>query len=117
MRYVLALALGFSLVALSGVATTAQEKKTESKEDKKAESKTIEGKMVCGKCKLSETDACSNVVVAKEGDKEVKYYLTDKGKAEKYHKCSGEASVKVTGKVGEKDGKKTIEDAKVEAAK
>ena len=113
LRFTIALALGFSLVALSEVTTTAQEKKDE----KKAEAKPLEGKMVCGKCKLAETEACSNVLIVKEKDVEVKYYLTDKGKAEKYHKCSGEASVKVTGKVVEKDKKKTIEDAKVEAVK
>jgi hypothetical protein len=114
-RFAIALALGFSIVALSGVSPSiADEKKT----DKKAEAaKPLEGKMVCGKCKLGETDACSNVLVVKEKDMEVKYYLTDKGKGEKYHKCSGEASVKVTGKVVEKDKKKTIEDAKVEAVK
>ena len=112
MRFAIALALGFSIVAVSGVDTTAQEKKTD-----KADKKPLEGKMVCGKCKLGETDACSNVLIVKEKDAEVKYYLTDKGKGEKYHKCSGEASVKVTGKVVEKDKKKTIEEAKVEVVK
>src|SRR5262245_14359774 len=85
--------------------------------DDKAETKTLEGKLVCSKCKLSETDACGNALLVKEGDKEVKYYFKDKGKEEKYHKCSGEKAVKVTGKVSEKDGKKYIEDAKVEDAK
>jgi hypothetical protein len=112
-RFAIALAMGFSLVALSGVSTTAQEKKA----DKKAEAKPLEGKMVCGKCKLAETEACSNVLIVKEKDVEVKYYLTDKGKGEKYHKCSGESNVKVTGKVVEKDKKKTLEDAKVELVK
>lgn len=113
LRFALAAALGFAAVTLAGVTfTTAQEKK-----DKDA-LKTLEGKLVCGKCKLSETDACSNVLLAKgEKDKEVKYYLTDKGKAESYHKCSGEVAVKVTGKVVEKDKKLTIVDAKVEKAK
>lgn len=111
LRFAIALALGFSIVALSGVDTTAQEKKADK------EMKPLEGKMVCGKCKLGETDACSNVLIVKEKDAEVKYYLTDKGKGEKYHKCSGEASVKVTGKIVEKDKKKTIEEAKVVAVK
>ena len=106
LRYVLALALGFSVVALSGVATTAQEKK-----DKKAT--TLEGKLVCTKCKLSETDKCGNALIVKEGDKEITYYLQDKGKAEKYHKCSGEKDATVTGVVSEKDGKKIISNAKV----
>jgi hypothetical protein len=112
MRLALALALGFSIVALSGVTTTAAQK-----DDKKAEKKTLEGKMVCTKCKLSETDACGNAVQVKEGDKTVTYYLKDKGKGETYHKCAGEQAVKVTGKITEKDGKKYIEDAKVEKQK
>ena len=109
LRYALALALGFSVVALSGVATSVAQDK---KDDKKA-TKTLEGKLVCSKCKLSETEACGNALQVKDGDKTVTYYLKDKGKAEKYHKCSGEADAKVTGKVVEKDGKKYIEDAKV----
>ena len=107
LRYALALALGFSVIFLSNVAvSTAQEKKEEKK--------TLEGKLVCSKCKLGETDACGNALQVKEGDKTVTYYIKDKGKGEKYHKCSGEADAKVTGKITEKDGKKYIEDAKVE---
>jgi hypothetical protein len=79
--------------------------------------KKLEGKMVCTKCKLKETDACGNALVVKDGDKSVTMYIKDKGKDEKYHVCSGEKAVTVTGKVVEKDGKKTIEGAKVEAKK
>ncbi|MBX9626064.1 MAG: hypothetical protein K2X82_19865 [Gemmataceae bacterium] len=111
LRLTLALALGFTLVGLSGV----------SADEKKAEKKTLEGKLVCSKCKLSETEKCGNAVVVtekKDGkEKEVTYYIDDKGAAEKYHKCSGEKAVKVTGKVVEKDGKKVIQEAKVEDAK
>ena len=103
LRIALTLALAFSFVAL----TTAQA------EDKKGETKTVEGKLVCGKCKLSETDKCSNVLLVTEGGKEVKYYIQDKGKGEKYHKCSGEASAKVTGKVVKEKDKLYITDAKV----
>lgn len=111
LRVALALALGFALTGLSGV--TADEKKDEKK--------TLEGKLVCTKCKLSETEKCGNAVLVKEKvdgkEKEVTYYIDDKGAAEKYHKCSGEKAVKVTGKVVEKDKKKHIEAAKVEDAK
>lgn len=86
-------------------------------QDKKDEKKTLEGKMVCSKCKLSETADCGNAVVVKEKGKDVTYYIKDKGKAESYHKCSGEKAVKVTGKDSEKDGKKYLEDVKVEDAK
>src|SRR3954453_11221216 len=103
LRIALTLALGFALAGLTGAPATGADEK-----------KTVEGKLVCGKCKLSETDKCSNVLVATEGGKEVKYYIQDKGKGEKYHKCSGEADAKVTGTVSEKEGKKVITDAKVE---
>ncbi|HEY2783644.1 MAG TPA: hypothetical protein VGJ05_01605 [Fimbriiglobus sp.] len=86
-------------------------------DDKKDAKKTLEGKMVCTKCKLSETPDCGNALIVKEGDKEVTYYIKDKGKKETYHKCSGEQACKVTGKITEKDGKKYIEDAKVEKVK
>ena len=105
------------MAAFVGVAALTLVAAGVSADDKKAEKKTLEGKLVCGKCKLSETDACSNVLVVKDGDKEVKYYLKDKGKGEKYHKCSGEKEVKITGEVSEKDGKKIIEKAKVEDKK
>jgi hypothetical protein len=113
LRYALALVLGVSIVALANFAATAQDAKKEAKD-----TKTIEGKMVCGKCTLGETKTCTNVVKVKEGGKDVNYFISDKGNKEKYHKdvCPGgtEVEVKVTGKVVEKDGKKTIEDAKVE---
>ena len=106
LRYVLALSLGFSIVVLANVAVS-------NAADEKAEKKTLEGKLVCTKCKLSETDACGNALLVKEGTKTVTYYIKDKGKGEKYHKCSGEQAAKVTGTVTEKDGKKYIEKAKV----
>jgi|SRR5581483_3969023 len=110
LRYALALALGVSALALADYSATAQEKK--------GDSKTVEGKLVCTKCTLGETKACGHAVKVKEGGKDVTYYLADKGGKEKYHKdvCPGgsELDVKVTGKVVEKDGKKTIESPKVE---
>ena len=94
-------------------------------EDKKpaeAKTETLEGTLVCGKCKLKETKACSNVLIvkdAKDEKKEVKYYLDDKGAKADYHGdiCQEPKEAKVTGKVSEKDGKKTISDAKVEFKK
>jgi hypothetical protein len=110
------LALG-ALVAVLLVPVFAEDKKAPADEKKADEKKAIEGTMVCGKCKLKETDKCSNVVQVKEGDKTVNYYLKDDGPKAPYHKdcCQADVKVKVTGgKVVEKDGKKTIEDGKVE---
>jgi hypothetical protein len=92
---------------------------TASAEDKKDEKKTLEGTLTCTKCALGETTACGHALIVKEGGKDVKYYLTDKGGKEPYHKncCTADVGAKVTGKVGEKDGKKTIEDPKVEIKK
>jgi hypothetical protein len=80
---------------------------------------TLKGSIVCGKCTLKETDACSNVLLVKDGDKEVKYYLQDKGKPESYHACApnSKKEVTVTGKVEEKGGKKLLTASKVEVAK
>ena len=84
-----------------------------------AEEKTITGKTECAKCTLKETKACQNVVVAKDGDKEVKYYMDPKNAIAKANHqkagfCKGGKKVKVTGDVTEKDGKQIIEPTKIE---
>ncbi|MFM8273458.1 MAG: DUF6370 family protein [Gemmata sp.] len=110
LRVALAITLGFAVVTLAGTTFSANA------QDKKAEAKKLEGKLTCTKCALSETDKCGHALVVKEGDKSVKYYLQDKGGAEKYHGkcCKADVDATVTGKVGEKDGKKTISEPKVE---
>ena len=81
----------------------------------------LTGTLVCGKCNLKMTPKCSNVLQVKEGDKEVNYFLDDKGMGETYHEgvCGGDKveGVTVTGAVAEKDGKKTIKPTKVELPK
>jgi hypothetical protein len=62
---------------------------------------TKEGKLKCGKCSIPDgdparTEACSNVLEVKEGNKTVIYYLKDKGKKEAYHKCAPGSSVDAT---------------------
>lgn len=87
-------------------------------EDKPA-TKTLEGKLVCTKCELKETKACGHCLLVKEKDKEVKYYLDDKGGKESYHAavCQEPKDAKVTGKVAKKDDKMTVSEAKVEIKK
>jgi hypothetical protein len=115
LRFALALALGFAAVTLVGstVSVNAQDKK-----DKK-DVKKLEGKLTCTKCALSETDACGHALIVKEGGKDVKYYLIDKGGKEPYHGkcCRKDVDAIVTGKVVEKDKKKQIENPKVEFPK
>jgi hypothetical protein len=117
-RKLVALLVGVAALSLAANVTA---------DDAKGEKKTLEGKLVCGKCKLSETDECSNVLVVTKDGKETKYYLKDDGKKAKYHKCGGEKAVKVTGlvkTVTEKGEKKMVietlkkgEPIKVEDAK
>ena len=40
-----------------------------------ADEKTITGDATCAKCALKEAKTCQNVVLVKDGDKEVKYYM------------------------------------------
>jgi hypothetical protein len=114
LRYLLAGFLGFAVITLAGVATSANA------QDKKDEKKTLTGTLVCTKCELGETKACGHALIVKEGDKKITYYIADKGGKEPYHAkcCTAPAEgVKVTGKVVEKDKKKTIESPKVEFPK
>ena len=109
LRTVLASVVAVAAITLAGLGNAAEDK----------EKKTLEGTLTCTKCALKETKACGHALLVKEGDKEVKYYLTDKGGKEPYHKhcCQEDVPAKVTGKVSEKDGKKIIEDPKVEIKK
>jgi len=114
LRIALAVALGFGVVAVAVLTQSV------TAEDKKDEKKTLEGTLTCTKCALKETTACGHALVVKKDKEEIKYYLADKGGKEPYHKecCTQDVEkVKVTGKVVEKDGKKTIEDPKVELPK
>jgi hypothetical protein len=118
LRYALAAALGLAVVVAAGTDSSAQDKaKTSSK------TTTLEGKLVCSKCTLGETKACEHALQVKSGDKTVTYYLvkaTEKGFKDYHGKvcpAGSELQVKVTGVVSEKDGKKTINAAKVEPTK
>lgn len=113
MRIVLVVALGVLAITLAGNPISLAQ-------DKKDEKKTLEGTLTCTKCALKETAKCGHALIVKQDKKEVKYYLVDKGGAEPYHGsvCTSDVEkVKVTGKVVDKDGKKTIEEPKVELPK
>jgi len=73
---------------------------------------TITGNMVCGKCTLHETETCQNVVQVVEDGKTVNYYLKENDISK-----GGSEKVSVTGKVKEKDGKKTLTATKIEVVK
>ena len=77
---------------------------------------TVKGTAKCAKCSLKEADKCQATLVTKDGDKEVKYFVTGKeGSALHKEICTADKeNVTVTGKVTEKDGKKMIAASKVE---
>jgi hypothetical protein len=101
------LSLAIAVVVLVG-ARAEEDKKPEGKKE------TLKGMLVCGKCKLKETDSCTNALVVKKDGKDVIYWLDDKGgKKEKYHVCAGAKQAEVTGFVTTKDKKmyiKPVED-------
>lgn len=105
--------LGLAVAAVLATGLVAEEKKEVE----------LKGTMKCAKCTLKEADAkaCANVLIVKEGDKEVKYYLKDKGNKEAYHKgiCppGSEAEATVKGSVTEEDGKKIVTATKVDVKK
>lgn len=81
----------------------------------------IKGMAQCGKCQLKETPSCQNVVVVKQGDKTLKYFIVHDAVAKKAHgahfcmapKDDG-PTVKVVGVVEEKDGKLVLTAEKIE---
>ena len=83
--------------------------------------KTITGGAVCAKGALKEASECKNVVLVKEGDKEVKYYL-EGPESKKAHGALGICSakvespvmVKVTGTCEKKGDKLVITVSKIE---
>lgn len=85
-----------------------------------AEEVTLSGKATCAKCDLKEAGLtkCKDVLQVTKDGKTTTYDLVgDKAKA--FHKevCSESKEATVTGTVSEKDGKKAITVAKIEAKK
>ncbi len=84
---------------------------------KAAEETTLKGTMKCAKCSLKEQAKCQAVLVVKDGDKTVEYFLSDNavGKAAHGAICKADKEgCTVTGTVSEKDGKKVITATKAE---
>jgi len=79
---------------------------------------TLTGKLACAMCilKTPGVTTCTNVVVVKEGGKDVVYALADNAvtKPLTMAACEKTMPVKVTGTLAEAGGKKTITATKVE---
>jgi len=107
------LALGLGIVVALGLSALAADKDAPKDKDTPKEV-TLKGTLTCGKCDLGKSDECATVIKVTEKvdgkDKEVIYWLKDKGKDEKYHDkvCTEKKKGSVTGVVSEKDGKKWI---------
>jgi hypothetical protein len=78
----------------------------------------LTGKVTCAKCDLKIEKECATVIVAREGGKDVTYYLDEKShKANHDAICQGGKEGTVTGTVSEKGGKKFVTASKVELKK
>ena len=117
------IALVFTLAIGFGSFSAATLAADDAKPAARAKEETLTGTMWCAKCGLKEKGVkkCTNVLVVKNGDKSVTYYLDDKGTGEDYHEglCGGgtKEGATVTGVVTEKDGKKWVKPTKVEEKK
>jgi hypothetical protein len=128
--------LSVSALVLSAVSTARADDKADKKAEKadaksekadaKAASTTITGEAQCAKCSLKKADQCTDVVVAKEGGKEVIYYLAKNDVTKGFHGkdqgdgkkvCTAKIPVKVTGTVKHVDGKHEIAASKIEVVK
>jgi type 1 fimbria pilin len=81
---------------------------------------TLTGTMVCGKCKLHETEKCQNVLQVEKDGKTVNYYLTQNKVSKDFHSnvCKNDGEkVTVTGMVKEKGGKEVMSASKIEEVK
>lgn len=79
---------------------------------------TVTGRLACAMCvlKMKDVKGCVNVLVTSEGGKEVVYALAENEVTRAYEMkaCEKALPVKVTGKVSESGGKRTIDPAKIE---
>lgn len=114
--FVAVLGFGFSAMAAKPETAEKADKKAEKADKSAAKEVTVKGTAKCAKCSLKEADKCQATLVTKDGDKEVKYYVTGKeGSALHKEICTADKeNVTVTGKVTEKDGKKMLAATKVE---
>ena len=72
----------------------------------------FEGRAVCAKCELHAADECQAVLQITGADgKKLSYFTEESPKAKELHSeiCRGGKTAIVQGRLGEKDGKKTID--------
>jgi hypothetical protein len=79
---------------------------------------TVTGRLACAMCvlKMKDVKSCVNVLVTSEGGKEIVYALAENAVTRAYDMkaCEKAVPVKVTGKVTESGGKRTIDPSSIE---
>ena len=79
---------------------------------------TLSGQIGCGHCAFNVAKSCTDVIRVKENGKDVIYFFTDDpSRKHDTAMCETVRNGKVTGVVGEKDGKKTLKVSKIEFTK
>lgn len=107
--FILAGAIGLFMLALA-LPTLADEKDKEM---------TITGDAKCGKCALSETEKCQNVIQVEKEGKKTSYYLVENDASKAFHKnvCKETKKATATGTNKKVDGKNQFTASKIELAK
>jgi len=79
----------------------------------------IKGEATCAKCTLKTASACQMAITVDKNGKKETYLVDQNDVAKGFHKqiCTDTKQVLADGTINEKDGKKTITLAKIEAAK
>jgi len=79
---------------------------------------TLTGKITCAHCDLKVGTECATVIVAKENNQDVIYYLDEKSnKANHEAICAAAKEGSVTGTISQKEGKRIITASKVDIKK
>ena len=83
--------------------------------ESKGKTITLSGKGCCAKCCLKEAETCQNVLTVEKDGKKTKYYLVQNDVSKGFHSqiCETVKNITVTGEATTKDGKKSIEVAKI----
>jgi hypothetical protein len=121
----IALGIALSILTITASArSNAADKQKSAEAQKPAEGAdaqktvTLSGQIGCGHCAFNVAKSCTDVIRVKENGKDVIYFFTDDpSRKHDTAMCETVRNGKVTGVVGEKDGKKTLKVSKIEFAK
>jgi hypothetical protein len=116
-RIVFGIALALIVIAVPARAKSAEKKEPVQATDAQ-KSVTLTGQIGCAHCAFHVTSECADAIRVSENGKAVVYlFAADPARKHDMSMCEGVRDGKVTGIVGEKDGKKTIQVRKIEFGK